>query len=81
MEARLLASSVTRTTLNPRPDGVSLVETVETWSYEHRAHGARERPAAAKRARYRISYELIRREGRFVVHRLVDHELPPGEAP
>lgn len=81
MEARQVESRVVGVTVNPRPDGVTLVETVEAWEYEHRALDARDRAAPAKRAKYRLVYDLVRRDGRFVVHRLVEHELPPGEAP
>jgi hypothetical protein len=80
MEARQTECRFLGTTLNPRPDGVTLVNTVETWAYEHRPLAERERAVPAKQARYRLEYDLVRREGRFVVHRIVEHELPPGEA-
>jgi hypothetical protein len=81
MEARQTEVRFLSTTINPRPDGVTLVNTVETWAYEHRSLAARDAPAPAKRAKYRLEYDLVRREGRFVVNRIVEHELPPGEPP
>ena len=69
------------TTINPKPDGVTLVNTVETWTYEHRSLAARDTPVPQRRLKYRLEYDLVRRDGGFVVHRIVEHELPPGERP
>ncbi len=79
MEARQTGFQVLGVTINPREDGVTLVETLETWIYEHRDMADRDRPAPAKEAKYRLAYNLVRAGGRFVVHRIVEHELPPGE--
>jgi hypothetical protein len=79
MEARQTGFRVLGVTINEREDGVTLVETLETWTYEHRALADRDRPAPAKEAKYRLAYNLVRAGGRFVVHRIVEHELPPGE--
>jgi hypothetical protein len=81
MEARQTEVRFLGTTINPNPDGVTLVNAVETWTYEHRPLTAREAPVPGKRAKYRLEYDLVRREGRFVVNRIVEHELPPGEPP
>jgi hypothetical protein len=81
LEARQPELRFLGTTINAKPDGVSLVNTVETWTYEHRSLSSRDSPTPIKRAKYRLEYDLVRRDGRFVVHRLVEHELPPGEPP
>jgi hypothetical protein len=69
------------TTVNPRPDTVTLVNTIETWTYEHRSLAARDAPAPSRRAKYRLEYDLVRKDGGFVVNRIVEHELPANEPP
>jgi hypothetical protein len=76
MRARQTDSRVLFVTVNSRRDGVTLVDTAESWEYEHRALARPDAPAAVKRARYRLQYELLRQGGGFVVHQVVDHGPP-----
>lgn len=78
MEAQQTDFRVLGTTINDRPDGVTIVDALETWSYEHRDLAARERPVTPKTATYRLAYNLVRAGDGFQVHQVIEHELPPG---
>jgi len=57
-----------------KPDLVE-VETVETWSYEHRSRARPDEPAPARTVTYTMAYQVQRREAGWLVSVAV--ERPP----
>lgn len=67
--------------IDVQPGPWAMVETEETWEYEHRALSDRARATGPKKARYRVLYRLQRQGGGWLVDQAVDEDLPGPQRP
>lgn len=62
-------------------DASATVETAETWDYEHVSMETSETVRTEKGVTYRLRYELVLQDGRWLVDKVTSPDDPPAETP